>query len=226
MDPIAWITSSIVVLAAVALVLAVAVLRRYSARHQACYLYWGSGLVLVFATLLAEAFFYIGFQSVWMIQLYLFLVAFLVGLLALGSMQLIGSLRARKAYVAYFGGATLLLLGTLVLFPSNPSMIVDGIVQGNPPVPVIVTSSLLTVPGAAILIGLSGYAAYRTRRWQVLYIAVGTAVITIAGALYIATFPVSLYYAEFVGVFLLFLGFVRVPYLSARPAPTAIAAGQ
>jgi hypothetical protein len=45
------------------------------------------------------------------------------------------------------------------------------------------------------------------------------------GALYIASFPIALYYAEFLGIFFLFLGLVSLPSTARAsvPAPTGAA---
>jgi hypothetical protein len=105
----------------------------------------------------------------------------------------------------------------------SSGIVVSGVVSGLPPPLIEILSTLITVPAAILLIVSSLYGAIRQRRFNLLYIAFGTAVISAAGALYLVSIPVTLYYAEFVGVVLLFLGFVKIPRLSGpspQPGPT------
>ncbi len=214
------IAASLFVLSAVALLLAVLVLLRFRKERRTCHLYWGVGLFLVFVTLVEEAVLDIGVWSQLLIQSYLILVAVLVGILSLGSAELSLSGRWRTFWFGYIGvmSAALVVVGLMISVPS--SIVVDGVVSGLPPTWISVLSSLVTVPGALLLIVSSLYGAIRQRRFNLLYIAFGTAVISAAGALYLVSLPVTLYYAEFVGVVLLFLGFVKIPRLAgASPQP-------
>ncbi|MGA7476748.1 MAG: hypothetical protein WBW47_05955 [Thermoplasmata archaeon] len=217
------IAASLGVLSVVAFVLAMLVLLRFRKERRACHLYWGVGLFLVFVTLVEEAVLDVGVWSQLLIQSYLILVAVLVGILSLGSAELSLSGRWRALWFGYIGvmSAALVILGLMVSVPS--SIVVGGVVSGLPPPSIEVLSSLITVPGALLLIVSSLYGALRQRRLNLLYIALGTAVISAAGALYLVSLPVTLYYAEFVGVVLLFLGFVKIPRLvgtSPAPGPT------
>jgi hypothetical protein len=212
------IAASLGVLSAVAFLLAMLVFLRYYRERQACHLYWSVGLFLVFVTLAEEAVLDLGIWSQPLIQSYLILVAVLVGILSLGSAELSLPGRWRALWFGYIGvmSAALVVLGLMVSVPS--SIVVNGVVSGLPPPSVDVLSSLITVPGAVLLIVSSLYGAIRRHRLNLLYIALGTGVISAAGALYLVSLPVTLYYAEFVGVVLLFLGFVKIPRL-ARPRP-------
>jgi hypothetical protein len=115
-------------------------------------------------------------------------------------------------------GAALVVIG--VLYPPSSGIVVSGVVTGLPPTPVLIASAVVTFPASLLLIGASLYGALWQKRYHLLFIAAGTAVIAAAGSLYIASFPLSLYYAEFAGTVLLFLGFVRIPAI----APVAAAA--
>jgi hypothetical protein len=212
------IAVSLVVLSLIALALSILVLRRYLEKRQACHLYWGVGLVLVFVTVLEEVPLCVGVFSQLLILSYLVLVAVLVGILSLGSAELALSGRWKTLWFGYIGVVSAALVGVSAVTPVSSSIVVNGVVTGLPPLWVEILSSLVTVPAALFLIVASLYGAVRGHRWNLLYIAAGTAVISAAGALYIASFPVTLYYAEFVGVVLLFLGFVKVPGISS---PTA-----
>jgi len=182
------------------------------------------GLFLVFVTLAQEVPLYVGIWSEPLIQSYLILVAVLVGVLSLGSAELSLPGRWRTLWFGYMGAMSVALVvcGLIVSVPS--SVVVDGVVSGQLPPVIEVVSSLITFPAAALLFVSSLYGAIRQRRLNLLYIAAGTAVISAAGALYIASFPAALYYAEFVGVVLLFLGFVKIPRL-VKPSHQPGAAG-
>lgn len=218
------VTASLVVLALVALLLAVLVFRRFRRDHQNCHLYWGIGLFLVFVTLAEEVALYDGTWSQLLLRSYLVLVGVLVGILSLGSAELALASRWKRAWFAYIGATSVILAVVGFLYSAPSSIVVHGVVSGLPSTPVVVASSLVTYPAAGFLVVSSLYGALRGRRFQLLYITFGTIVISAAGSLYLVSFPVTLYYAEFVGVALLFLGFVRVPLLSAsvaRPAPNS-----
>lgn len=215
------LAASVAALGVIALLLAVLLLQRFRRDRQLCYLYWGAGIALVFVTLAQEAALYAGVWSQLLVRSYLVLVAVLVGVLSLGSAEL--ALRGwwRRAWMAYMvvtGVAVAVVAG---LYSVSTSILVHGVVSGLPPTPDTIASSFVTFPASGLLIVSSLYAALRQKRPRLLFITAGTLVIAAAGSLYIATFPLTLYYAEFVGVALLFLGFVNVPLLPAsasRPA--------
>ncbi len=217
------IAVAIGILSGVTLLLAAFLLRKYARGRRVSYLYWGSGILLIFVTLAEEAALYSGVWSQPLIRSYLVLVALLVGILSLGSAEL--SLRGRwkVLWFGYIGvtGVAVTVVGILTSVPS--SVLYEGVVWGLPPMAIVVASSLMTIPGAMLLILASLYGAWTQKRWELLYITVGTIVISVSGSLYIVSFPTTLYFAEFVGVVLLFLGFVKVPGLSApvgRPTPS------
>ncbi|HYB77854.1 MAG TPA: hypothetical protein VEE83_04130 [Thermoplasmata archaeon] len=219
------IAVSLLALSVVTLALSVLVLRRYREERQRYHLYWGLGLFLFFVTLVQEAVLDLGVWSQLLIQTYLILVAVLVGILSLGSAELSLHGRWRSLYFGYIGvtSVALVVVGVTVTIPS--SIVAQGVVSGVPPTSITVLSSVITVPAALLLILSSLYGVVRGRRYHLLYIAIGTAVISAAGALYLVSFPATLYYAEFVGMLLLFLGFVRIPQLGragmAQPTSTS-----
>ncbi len=218
--------ASLVALAAVALFLAVLVLLRFRKEGRRSHLYWGVGLLLVFVTLAQEVVLYIGVWSEPFVQTYLILVALLVSILSLGSAELSLKGRWKASWFAFVivTGVALTVVGFLYTVPS--SIVVDGVVSGSAPTPILLVSSIVTFPAAALLVGSSLYGAIWQKQRHLLFITFGTLVIAAAGALYLVSVPVTLYYAEFVGVALLFLGFVRIPLLrpsaeSPAPGPAA-----
>jgi len=188
------------------------------------HLYWGIGLLLVFVTTLEEAVVYAGVTSGPLLTSYFVIVAILVGILSLGSAELVLTGRGKTAWAAYIVGlgALTAILGVAYPVPSAAAVLTGGVVTGNPPVAVLAASSLLTISASVMLAGSALYAAFWRKNWQLLYIAAGIIFISIAGSLFaFFSTPVLLYYAEFGGFLLLFLGFVKVPGLSA-PWPRSL----
>lgn len=220
-------TVSLILLAALTCILAVVEARRYAARYVRAHLYWCAGLALVAASLLIEAVFYYGLWSPVLAQSYFFLVAVLVGLLSLGSAELLFPLRARIVYAAYTV-AMMVAVGVYSFTrPIDVSILNGGVVTGNPSLEVVITSTLLTVPAAAVMVIGSVRSALQTRQWRLLSLAAGILVISAAGGLYVVSIPITLYFAEFVGVFLIYVGFGGFPLGSAHrraaSAPTGSA---
>jgi hypothetical protein len=217
-SPIAVIVA-LSVLAFLAGLLSIVVLRRYLAQRKGFLLAYAVGLILVTFTLIEEVFFYAGYWSQPLIQSYLFLVAALVGILSLGSAKIGLAARWFRVYSLYIV-AMVAIAGWFTFTTYVPSSIIDaGVVTGNPPLAIIISSTLVTVPAAVLMVGVSVLGAIRQHKPQLLLIAAGIVVISAAGALYIVSIPVTLYFAEFLGVLLLFLGFIGVPIGSRASAP-------
>lgn len=210
------VTASLVALTAAAIFLTLWVARGIRRLPRAAS-FWTAGLALVAVTLGLEAVFYADGFVLWAMQLYLFLVAALVGLLSLGSAELVASARWKPYYQGYILAATGLTAVAAALEPSSPSILVAGVVTGSPPLGLLLASILVTVPATLLMVGVSLHGAIRQKRSSLLYVAAGIIVISAAGGLYVAAIPVTLYYAEFLGVALLALGFLRLG-LAPRPA--------
>jgi hypothetical protein len=194
-------------------------LRSLRARSRA-QLMWGAGLGLASLATAVELVVYAGFANGLLLQTYVFLSAAIVGVLSLGSTRVLRSRRFELGYTAYILAAC----GVIAVFSfttSMPSTMVSaGVVSGNPPLLLILLSSLVTVPATFVLLGAVVVALRRRWNWQTLMMGVGACVLAGGGALYIASFPVALYYSEFIGVILIFLGLVNLPQVVSIPAVT------
>lgn len=210
---------SLAVLAGLTFLLVAQMLRRYSAHRRPPDLYWSIGLLLTGITLAEEAVVYAGFFPTVLLQTYFFLVALLVGILSLGSASLSFSPRSFGIYSAYAIGMSLVTAVVAFSFPIPGSVVIQGVITGNPGLALIIVSSLLTFPAATLMAATSLLGAWHTHRWNLIYILAGILVISGAGSLYIVAVPVTLYYAEYIGVVLLFLGFTRVSFGSPTPVP-------
>ena len=207
----AAVGASLVVLSLVTLSLSILVLRKYTMGRNS-FLWWGAGLFLAFVTIMQEAFIYFGYWSQPLIQSYIFMVALLVGLLSIGSMSTVNNGWVRAVWLVY-----MILMSIATAYFSfttgvSRSVVQNGVVTQALPLYDIISSTLVTVPAAAVIIALALYSTYRTRRIGTLLIAAGAIVLSIAGSLFaLNSFPAALYYAEFVGILLLFLGFLDFP---------------
>ncbi len=72
---------------------------------------------------------------------------------------------------------------------------------------VVVSSSFVSFPAAFFIILIAALSYKKSRNIKLLSIIAGVIVVSIAGTLYIAAIPVFLYYAEFIGILLLWIGF-------------------
>ena len=213
-------TASIVMVSLVMLTLLAALmsgieLNRYRMQGRRAHLFFGAGLGLVSATLLLEIVFYLGTLNTIALGSYLFLVALLVGVLSLGSAEEGLQGIYRTAWRVYVASLAAIIAIACFLEPAASSIVVNGIVTGVPPLGIVIASSILTIPAALLMAGLALHAAVKFRALRLVFIAVGILVIAVAGTLYIVSIPVTLYYAEFIGVILLFFGFGGI-----RPGPT------
>ncbi|MEM3416106.1 MAG: hypothetical protein QW719_02070 [Candidatus Micrarchaeaceae archaeon] len=198
---------STILILILAIALAVVMTGRYSRRRSKPLLYWSVGMWAFAIGVLLEVVFAAGIYSELLISVYLFIVAIVVESLALGSMQLIKSNKLKNLYYAYAAASTILLAYSL--YASHIGNIIEShIVFGALPMFVVITSSIVTFPAAAILIAIAAISYVRKRSYKMLSIIAGVIVVSAAGTLYIAAMPTFLYYSEFIGILLLWIGFI------------------
>ncbi len=219
------VLASLVALSGLTFLLGAKMWIRYRSRGETPYLYWFLGLLLTGFTLAEEAGVYGGVVTAPILATYFFLVALLVGLLSLGSARMALGSRWFQIYRAYVAGIGLLIAAIAFAIPVPVSVVVGGVIRGSPGLDLILASSLLTFPAAVLMAVTSLVGAWRTHRWNLALIFAGIVVISGAGSLYIVSFPVTLYYAEFLGVVLLFFGFLRIPAPASEPTGTRSVAG-
>lgn len=195
-------------------------LLRSARERSGIQLMWGIGLAFAAVATGVELVVYVGIVDGVLLQTYVFLSAAIVGMLSLGSTRVIRSTKFRTSYTVYTL-AMCAIVGALSYSTgmSSSTMVSQGVITGNPPATLIVVSSLVTVPATFVLLGAVVVALRRSWRWQTLMMGVGACVLAAGGALYIASFPVALYYSEFVGIVLIFFGLVSLPHLATSPTP-------
>lgn len=183
-------------------------LRRFASGGPLPQLWWGLGLGLGAAGMLVELVTYLGFVNSVLLQVYIFLSAGIVGILSLGSACAYQRPRFERGYTYYQAVCLGLVFLFSFLIPPPDNMVTQGIITGNPPLLVLLLSSLVTVPATVVLLLAAILSLRRSFRWRGLLIVIGASVLGAGGVFYIASFPVALYYAEFIGIIVLFLGLV------------------
>ena len=196
-------TSIITLLSAI---LSALLFSNYRAKKGSNYLFWGTGIALfAFGTLL-EALFAAGAYSGIFAKLYLFIVAALVSALAVGSVQLAKSRRIRQAYYIFTVLSLVFVLYSLAV-TSIGNILVGYVVYAVLPLLVVTASSVATFPAALAIIVMAALSYKHTKNVKMLSIIAGVIIVSIAGTLYIVQFPATLYYAEAIGIVLLWAGF-------------------
>ncbi len=219
MDGVAMaIDGSLFALAALLGFLCVRNLVKYARTRVRPQLMWGSGLGLAAAAMAIEGAVYLGVVSTGLLQLYIFLSAAIVGVLSLGATRVLRSPGLESLYTGYTLIACAATGIACALTPLSASMVVGGIIAKDPPLTLLVLSSLVTVPATVVLLAATALSLRRSFRWQTGLMAAGAIILGAGGTLYIASFPVALYYAEFIGILVLFLGLLSLP--SAAPTPS------
>jgi hypothetical protein len=216
------IAASLVLLSGMLLVLSGRALLRYRRSPSRPQLMWGAGLIFATGAMMVESAVYLGTVSSLLLQVYVFFSAAIVGVLSLGATRILRSPRVERAYT-YYIAATCAIVGVFsFLTPLPPaSMITAGIITGDPPLLLLILSSLVTFPATVVLLAASYLSLRRTWRWQTLLMIAGALILGAGGTLYIASFPVALYYAEFLGIVLLFLGLVSLPQSASSTTPVS-----
>ena len=203
----AFVEFSTLLILALTLGLAIIMSYRYVRKHSKPLLYWSTGMWFFAIGVFLEVIFAFGIYSEFLIALYLFVVVMVVESLAIGSIQLIKSVKLKSSYYFYSIITTVLLAYSL--YASNiGNVITNHIVFGALPIFIVITSSIVTFPAAAILIAIAAISYLHRHSAKMLSIIAGVVVVSVAGTLYIAAIPAFLYYSEFIGILLLWLGFI------------------
>ncbi|KAA8922012.1 hypothetical protein [Thermoplasma sp.] len=186
-------------------VLSVFLSLNYLRNQKRSSLFWSIGMWLFAFSVLLEILFAIGIFNQPLIRLYLFAVAELVLFLSFGSANLLNG-RWLRYYYGYSIAVSIYLAISLMLFPVQ-RIILHYVVFGPLPLNDTIASSLITFPAAIVIIAMAAMSYRKSRNYRLVSIILGVIIVSIAGTLYIAKFPAFLYYAEFIGILLLWIGF-------------------
>ena len=214
------IAISLVVLSLLLVILCARGFLRYYRARTRTELIWGMGVLLAAVAMAIEAVVYLGVLSSAILQVYVFCSAAIVGVLSLGATKVLRRPRLEMGYT-WWTVATCAVVGVFcAITPLSLGMVTSGIITGNPPLMLIILSTLVTGPATVVLLAASVVSLRRSWRWQTLLMVSGAMILGAGGTLYIASFPVALYYAEFIGIVLLFLGLISLPQPTNSPSPS------
>jgi hypothetical protein len=216
------IAISLGLLTGVLMILTVRGFVRFFRTRKHSQLGWGVGLGFGAAATGIELVAYLGVVSTVMLQAYVFFSAVIVGTLSLGSVRAFRRPIYRNLYAGYIIAVSAIVGVFCFTTPVSDSMVQSGVISGNPPVFLLVLSSLITVPATIVLLGFAVISLRRAFHWKGLLMIAGASVLAAGGAFYIASFPVALYYAEFLGIVLLFIGLTDFSrWLTPSPAASS-----
>ncbi len=202
-----FVTISTVIIFLLSAGLTFFIVKKYLKTKKLNLLYWSIALTVFTAAVLLEILMANKIYSELIIDLYLFLVAILVQFLALGSFALYNNRKFLSYYYIYSVLATVFLVITLILYPAG-NIIKTHIVFGVLPLEIVISSSFVTFPAAVFIILIAAISYKKFKNKKLLSIIAGVIIVAMAGTLYIAAVPVFLYYAEFIGILLLWIGFM------------------
>ena len=196
-----------IIVFALSAALAFLLTRKYAKNRGRAYLFWSLGLWVFAIGILLEVVFALNVYSPFLADAYLLLVVVLVELLAMGSMELVKTKLLRQAFIVFVVLATSYTAYTLITVNVG-NIIVDYVVAGQLPLSVVISSSIATFTAAVVLVVVALKGFIKTKSRKLLSIVAGVIVVSIAGTLYIVQYPAFLYIAEFVGILLLWFGFI------------------
>ncbi len=203
-----FVEISTVVILLLSIGLSAVITQKFLAKRSKSLLYWGSGLWVFAVSVLIEVVFAFNVYSGFLAGAYLFLVAAIVELLALGSMFLVKNEKLRLSYIVFMVVTSVVFIYFL-LTEQIPNLLTSFVVfNPNLPLGVLIMSSVITFPAAIILIVVAALSYMKKKSNKLLSIIAGVIVVSVAGTLYIVGFPAFLYYSEFVGILLLWYGFI------------------
>ena len=202
----AFVLLSVITIFALTIGLTVVILKKYLKTQYLSLFYWSLGLIVFTFAVLLEIIMAANIFSRFLIDFYLFLVAILVNFLALGSFALFGNRKFLFYYNIYSIISIIFFIITLIIYPVG-HIIIHHIVFGPLPLMIVISSSAITFPAAVLIIIIAAISYRKSKNAKLLSIIAGVLVVSTAGTLYIAAIPVFLYYAEFIGIVLLWVGF-------------------
>ncbi|MDE1871273.1 MAG: hypothetical protein KGI06_03470 [Candidatus Micrarchaeota archaeon] len=190
------------------LVLTIVLTLSYLKSRRLSKLFWSLGMWAFTASALMTVAFALGTYSEPLATIYLYIVAILVELLAIGSMQLMSYGNMKLAYYAFCAITTAFMFYSLAV-SSIPNLIANYALYGSPPALVVYASSAITIPASAILVIIAIKSYWTGKDYWNISIVAGVLIFALSGAIYINSFPSMQYVTEFIGIFLLWLGFFK-----------------
>ena len=186
---------------------------KYMIRRDSKFLYWSIGLLFMFFAYLINFFSLIYSWNNLLFDSYYFFAMANVGFLGLGSVSLINKNKITMLLLTYNIIMSLIFLFAILFSKTNPNLVLKGNFNAFPAY-VSLLGALITVPGAIFLIFISLYSAVKLKnnRNALLYnslIALGAIIFSADGSLTLSGNVTFYYTFLFLGLVLMFTGFLN-----------------
>ncbi|BDC17833.1 hypothetical protein [Acidianus sp. HS-5] len=177
--------------------------RKYAKSKSVMWLFWFLGFVSYFIAALEQEMFALGVCNYPLAALYMFIVAELVLILSLGSVQQVPE-KWKKIYYYYSAFATAVLLITIVY---KPFTIVEGYVPANYPALPSGTSSMVTIPASGLILFLAAKALlFKGNKAKMISTILAIVVLGSGGMFAASGFVPALYLSQVLGMSLFLYG--------------------
>lgn len=177
--------------------------RRYAKSKSLMWFFWFLGFVFYLIAAVEQVIFALGYCNYPLGALYMFLVAELVLILSLGSVQQISE-KWRRLYYYYSIIATLVLIASLVYKPFT--IVVDYAPTHFPPLPTA-ASSAVTIPSSGIILFLAARALlFKGNKLKMVATILAIVVLAFGGMLSAKGSVHALYLSQIIGMSLFLYG--------------------
>lgn len=177
--------------------------RRYERSKSLMWFFWFLGFVFYFIAALEQEIFAIGYCNYILAAIYVFIVAELVLVLSLGSVQQVPE-KWRKIYYYYSAFATAVLIITIVY---KPFTIVVNYAPTNFPELPTSASSMVTIPASGLILFLAARALlFKGNKVKMISTILAIVILGFGGMLSASGFVLALYLSQIIGMSLFLYG--------------------
>ncbi|WP_373469080.1 hypothetical protein [Acidianus infernus] len=177
--------------------------RRYERSKSLMWFFWFLGFVFYFIAALEQEIFAIGYCNYILAAIYVFIVAELVLVLSLGSVQQVPE-KWRKIYYYYSAFATAVLIITIVYKPFT--IVVNYATTNFPELPTS-ASSMVTIPASGLILFLAARALlFKGNKVKMISTILAIVILGFGGMLSASGFVLALYLSQIIGMSLFLYG--------------------
>ena len=201
----------------IALVMTVALFKRYLAKKREYHLLWGIGMLLWAVSDFTQMYALLLNWTVPIYLAYFFSSIMLAGFLGAGTLYLVRpNGRISPAYLWFNIIAAVALLVAILVAPINQAALQNAVAGANGISGISNDiAALVNIPALFTFVGGALYSFIRWRKMYALLIAIGGAIPAVGGSFAAVAIPALLPYTDFIGIIFLSAGF----YLSFNVAP-------
>jgi hypothetical protein len=195
------------IFSSISLVLSIALVylswRRYERSKSLMWFFWFLGFVFYFIAALEQEIFALGYCNYPLAAIYMFIVAELVLVLSLGSVQQVPE-KWKKIYYYYSAFATAVLIITIVYKPFT--IVVDYTPTNFPALPAG-ASSMVTIPASGLILFLAARALlFKGNKAKMISTILAIVILGFGGMLSASGFILALYLSQIFGMSLFLYG--------------------